>query len=314
MIALGSRGHQVYGIMKDFPSCFGESGVQVADSSPSSTNRAAAQNLVTCVYHYQSQGFSGFITVTWIKYLMAQGLSIGIENSTKECLGKVDIKPWLFSKRKGFKNLVVDSTTVDIHWDLSSAKFGSGPEPLEGFYLAIALNQELCLLLGDLQSEAYKKIDPAPFASKATFVARKEHIFGKRFYSSKAQFCGKGRLHDIRIEYDPTESFGKCLTIFIDRKAVLQVTHLKWKFRGNQTILVDGLSVEVYWDVHSWLFGGVVGNAIFLFRTHVPGEKPWVNRSPLEPSALSWKGWQRSKDTPSQSHGFSLVLCAWKNE
>ncbi|KAH6818830.1 hypothetical protein C2S51_002433 [Perilla frutescens var. frutescens] len=304
--------------MKDFPSCFGENGVQVADSSPSTTNRGAAasapQNLVACIYHYQSQAFSGFITVTWIKNLMAQALSIALDNSSNNCLAKVDIKPWLFSKRKGFKNIVVGTTKLDIYWDLSSAKFGSGPEPLEGFYLAIALNQQLCLLLGDLQSEAYKKIDPAPFASKATFVARKEHIFGKRLYNCKAQFRGKGRLHDVRIEYDPSESFGKGLTMFVDRKAVLQVTQLKWKFRGNQTILVDGVSVEVYWDVHGWLFDSVLGSAIFLFRTQVSGEKPWANRSPSEPSALRWKEWQRSKDTPSQTHGFSLVLCAWKSE
>lgn len=305
--------------MKDFPSCFGESGVQVADSSPSTANRAAAaasapQNLVACIYHYQSQAFSGFITVTWIKNLMAQALSIALDNASNDCLAKVDIKPWLFSKRKGFKNIVLDSTKLDIYWDLSSAKFGAGPEPLEGFYLAIALNQQLCLLLGDLQTEAYKKIDPSPLASKATFVARKEHIFGKRLYNCKAQFCGKGRLHDVRIEYDPSESFGKCLKMFIDRKAVLQVTQLKWKFRGNQTILVDGVSVEVYWDVHGWLFDSVVGSAIFLFRTQVSGEKPWANRSPSEPSALRWKDWQRSKDTPSHSHGFSLVLCAWKSE
>lgn len=303
--------------MKEFPSCFGENGVQVAyssssSSSSSSTNnnsRAAPQNLVTCVYRYQSRAFSGFITVTWIKHLMAQGLSIGIEDSTKESLCKVDIKPWLFSKRKGFKNVIVNSTTVDIHWDLSSAKFGPSPEPLEGFYLSIALDQELCLLLGDSPNKAYKKIDPIP---KATFVAKREHIFGKRSYNSKAQFYDKGKLHDIRIEYDPSESFGKCLIIYIDRKSVLQVTHLKWKFRGNQPILVDGLSVEVYWDVYSWLFDSVMGNAIFLFRT---GEKSWTDRSPFESHASKSAGRQRSyKDVDSLSHGFSLVLCAWKNE
>ncbi|XP_011079867.2 uncharacterized protein LOC105163276 [Sesamum indicum] len=307
--------------MKDFPSCFGESGVQVADSSSTSTNRAAAQNLVTCVYQYQSQGFSGFITVTWIKYLMGQGLSIGVENSRKESICKVDVKPWLFSKRKGFKNLALDSTTVDVHWDLSSAKFGSGPEPLEGFYLAVSLNQELCLLLGDLEHEACKRVDSIsiPVVQRATFVAKREHIFGKRLYSSKAQFCDNGKLHDIRIEYDPTESFDKCLVIYIDSKAVLQVTHLKWKFRGNQTILVDGISVEIYWDVHSWLFGTLDGNAIFLFRSRLPGDKSWSDRSPARlPSDLSCPGLQRSKDIDLQDHGFrswfyTCVMC-WKNE
>lgn len=302
--------------MKDFPSCFSESGVQVSDSSPSTTSKTAAppQNLVTCIYNYHTLSFSGSITVTWIKNLMAQALCIEVENSAKDSIGKVEIRPWLFSKRKGFKNMVIDSTKVDVYWDLSSAKFGSSPEPLEGFYIAIAVNQELCLLLGDLQSEAYKKIDPSPFASKATFIARKEHIFGKRLYNCKAQFCGKGRLHDVRIEFDPNESVGKCLRMFVDRKGVLEVTQLQWKFRGNQSILIDGVCVEVYWDVHGWLFDGVLGSAIFLFRTQVPGEKKWGARSPSEAPPSSFKDCQRWKDMASQSQGFSLVLCAWKNE
>ncbi|KAL8055037.1 hypothetical protein ABFX02_04G030200 [Erythranthe guttata] len=297
--------------MKEFPSCFGESGVQIASSS-SANNKSAAQNLVTCIYHYHSLPFSGFITVTWIKHIMAQGLTIGIENPAKQPLCKVEIKPWLFSKRKGSKNLVVNSTTVDIHWDLSCAKFGASPEPLEGFHLSVALNQELCLLLGDSPSGAHKRIDYSSLSlPKATFVAKREHIFGKKLYNSKAQFYDKGKMHDIRIEYDSSESFGKCLNMYIDRKEVLQVTHLKWKFRGNQSILVDGVSVEVYWDVYSWLFDSVVGNAIFLFRSHVAEKKLWSNRSPFEPFAL-----KRSRDNSdsSQGHGFSLVLCAWKNE
>ncbi|KAL1539755.1 hypothetical protein AAHA92_24202 [Salvia divinorum] len=248
---------QAYGMMKDFPSCFSENGVQVADSPPPTTARA--QNHVACIYHYNSQSFSGFITITWIKNLMAQAVSIAVENSASDSLGKVDIRPWLFSKRKGFKKMVVDSTKVDIYWDLSSAKFGSSPEPLEGFYLAIALNQELCLLVGDLQTEAYKKIDPSPF-EKSTFLGR---------------------------DY---------------RKVVLQVTHLQWKFRGNQTIFVDGVCVEVYWDVHGWLFDSVACSAVFLFRTQ-------AKAAPLEGS----EDWQRLKES-SHSHGFSLVLCAWKSE
>ncbi|KAG6400798.1 hypothetical protein SASPL_137641 [Salvia splendens] len=194
-----------------------------------------------------------------------QALSIAVENSANDSPGRVDIRTWPFSKRKGFKKMEVDSTKVDIYWDLSSAKFGSSPEPLEGFYLAIAINQEPCLLLGDSQTEAYKKmdIDPSPFAPKACFIARKEHIFGKRLYNSKAQFY---------------------------RKVVLQVTHLQWKFRGNQTILVDGVCVEVYWDVHGWLFDTAASSAIFLFRTHVPVAKA----GPLEGS----ENWQRLKESP----------------
>lgn len=232
--------------------------------------------------------------VTWIKHLMGQGLTVGIQNSTKESLCRADIKTWLFSKRKGFKNLISDSASVDIFWDLSSAKFGSGPEPLHGFYLAILVNQELRLLLGDQTNEAYRKIDsistPPCADSRAIFVAKKEHIFGKRLYNSKARFCDEGDVHDVRIEHDPDDSYDHCLAIYIDDKTMMQVARLKWNFRGNDTITVDGLLIEVYWDVHSWLYQSVVGNAVFLFRTGDPKHKT------------------------SAGSGFSLVLCVWKSE
>ncbi|CAI9774345.1 unnamed protein product [Fraxinus pennsylvanica] len=274
--------------MRDFPSCFGENGVQIADSSSSNATRAA-QNLVTCVYECQLKSISRFITITWTKYLMGQGFSVGIENSTK-----VDIKPWLFSKRKGFKNLEVGSNLIDIYWDLSSAKFGFGPEPLESFYVAVVFNQELILLLGDLQKQVYKKIDVSPFSCKAVFVAKREHIFGKKLYNSKAQFCDNGKVHNIRIELDSVGDKDPCLVISVDSKEMIRVTHLKWKFRGNTTILVEGFPVEVYWDVYSWLFGNVMGNAVFLFRTRLSteNEKFWTHQSRLpSPSVLNWDVW-----------------------
>ncbi|XP_073133619.1 uncharacterized protein [Henckelia pumila] len=280
--------------MKDFPSCFGESVIQIASSTQ--TAKSGAQNLVTCVYQYQSKSVSGFITVTWIKHLMGQlGLTVGIQNPTKQSLCRADIKTWLFSKRKGHKNLVSHSASLHIFWDLSSAKFGPGPEPLQGFYLAILVNQELRLLLGDLTNEAYKKIDiynssPSPTPSRAIFVAKKEHVFGKRLYNSKARFCDEGDVHDVRIEYDTTYDDDHCMAIYIDDKTVMRVARLKWNFRGNDTMTVDGVLIQVYWDVHSWLYQSVVGNAVFLFTSGDPNHKT------------------------SMASGFSLLLCAWKSQ
>lgn len=342
--------------MRDFPSCFNESGVQVADSSSSSSSSSlltgggrSTQNLVTSVYHCQLQGgFPCFITITWTKSLMGQaGVSVCIQNSNNQTLlCKFDVKPWLFSKRKGFRSLGIGgsiSTVIDIYWDFSSAKFASSsPEPLSGFYLAIGFDQELVLLLGDLEKEVHKKImknipnSISSYTNNAVFVAKREHIFGKKSYTSKAQFCDKGRIHDIQIEYcdaaaaetadDPS------LVIRIDSKAVMQVKRLKWKFRGNTTILVDGLPVEVYWDVHSWLFGGSVigggggggngGNAVFLFQTttsaassgggdSISADKLMLSGRSLPPGAsvINWSG------SASRTHlGFSLILYAWKNE
>ncbi|KAJ6405639.1 hypothetical protein OIU84_013570 [Salix udensis] len=298
--------------MRDFPSCFGESGVQVADSSSSSATKAA-QNLVTCVYQCKLRGRSCLITVSWTRNLMGQGFGVAIDDSTSRCLCKVDIKPWLFSKRKGYRNLEVDSDKVIIYWDLSNAKFGSGPEPLEGFYLAITFNQEMVLLLGDMK-EAYKKIEGDPVHSKANFIARREHIFGKKFYGAKAQFSAKGQIHDVTIECDTVDLKDPCLVIRIDSKMVMQVKRLKWKFRGNYTILVDGLPVEVFWDVHSWLFGNAMGNAVFMFQTCLSPEKLWTNQSIFDPSVLTWSSSQKLRDCQLQGLGFSLILYAWKND
>ncbi|KAF7153342.1 hypothetical protein RHMOL_Rhmol01G0361700 [Rhododendron molle] len=301
--------------MRDFPSCFGENGVQISDSSPSITTRTA-QNLVACVYKCGFSGISCLITITWTKNLMGQGLSVQIDDSTNQSLSRFDIKPWLFSKRKGSKNLEVNSSSIDIHWDLSSAKFGSGPEPLEGFYLAVVCDQEIVLLIGDLRKEAYKRIDATPNPSKAIFVAKRENIFGKKFYGAKAQFFEKGQTHSVSIECDTAGSSDPTLVIRIDSKAVMQVQRLRWKFRGNHTILVDGLPVEVLWDVHNWLFGNVVGDAIFMFQTCHSSEKYlWSSSESIsDQSILSWSCSQGVRDSQLQGLGFSLILCAWKNE
>jgi len=247
---------------------------------------------------------------------MGQGLSVGIDDLGNHCLCKVEIKPWLFSKRKGSKNLEVQSGKIDIFWDLSCAKFGSGPEPLEGFYLAVVFNKELVLLLGDLKKEACKKIDSdCAFSHGGTvFVAKREHIFGKKFYGAKAQFCDKGQVHDVTIECDTVGFNDPSLVIRIDSKTVMQVKRLKWKFRGNHTILVDGVPVEVFWDVHSWLFGNAIGNAVFMFQTCISSEKVWEAQSASDTTALTWASSQLFKDSQLQCFGFSLILYAWKHE
>lgn len=308
--------------MRDFPSCFGENGVQVADASSSSSGASMAatsatttrisQNLVSCVYQCRLRNFSCFvITFTWTKNLMGQNLCVQIDDSTHQCICKLEIKPWLFSKRRGFKNLEVGSKSIDIYWDLSAAKFGSSPEPIEGYYFAIVVNQDLILVLGDMEKEVHKKIDSSNFTPNVVFVSRREHICGKKVYSTRSRFCGKGQIHDVLIECDLMGTNDPFLLIHIDGKTMMQVKHLRWKFRGNYTILVDGLPVEVYWDVHNWLYGKLTGEAIFLFQTCFSAEKLWANQ--LISDASSWSNSFR-RDPHSQGLGFSLVLCAWKNE
>ncbi|CAN1132402.1 hypothetical protein LINPERHAP2_LOCUS6997 [Linum perenne] len=276
--------------MKDFPSCFGENGVQVADypsSSSSSSSSAAkpAQNVVTCIYQSRIRSRSCLITVAWSRTLMGrQGLAITIEDrSSNQCLCKVEIKPWLFTKRKGSRSI---ESEVDIFWDLSSAKFGSGPEPEQGFYVAVLVDRKMVLFLGDMKKEAYKKASLNSHGNAiaaSIFVAKKEHVFGKKVFATKARFQNEGRIHDLVLECDTIGVKDPCLVVKVDGRTVMQVKRLKWKFRGNGAMVVDGLEVEVLWDVHNWMFGGSVGNAVFMFRTSCETD----SRSSLLPWSFS---------------------------
>lgn len=247
--------------------------------------------------------------------MVGQGLVVGIDDySSNQSLCKVDIKPWLFSKRKGTKTLEAYSTLVDVYWDLSSAKFGSGPEPSEGFYVAVVIDRQMILLLGDLKKEAFKKTGASLAPSTAVFIARREHVFGKKIFATKAQFCDNGQVHDLVIECDSSGgTHDLCLVIRVDSKPTMQVKRLHWKFRGNQTILVDGLAVEVYWDVHDWLFGSGAAPASAIFMFNLSAEKSWVTHS--QNLGDAWSFSQTFLDSKSsRSLGFSLILHAWKNE
>ncbi|KAG0489114.1 hypothetical protein HPP92_007770 [Vanilla planifolia] len=284
--------------MRDFPSCFGENGVQVADASSNSSK--TSQNLVNCLYSAELSGRSCVISITWSRNMMGQGLNIGVDDSKNKSLCRVDIKPWLFSKRRGSKTTDAGNSKVDVFWDLTNAKFGSGPEPLEGFFVAVLFDLQIVLLLGDLVKEAHRRTNATPPASNALLLAKREHIFGKKVYSTKAQLRDRGRVHEIMIQSETAGSSDPCLEIRIDKKRVMQVKHLLWKFRGNQTILVDGLPVEVFWDVHNWLFDASTGNAVFMFQSSASTEK-----------TMPSQGLRESELRPV---GFSLILYAWKND
>ncbi|KAK1387786.1 Transcription activator like [Heracleum sosnowskyi] len=301
--------------MRDSLSCFGENGVQVSDTScSSSTVSKASQNLVTCTYQCKLVGKSCFITVCWSKNLMGHCLSVEIDDLFHKCLCKVDVKPSLFFKRKGFKCIDVNSCKIYVYWDFSIAKFGQGPEPVEGFYVGVVCKGEMVLVVGDLKKEALKKTGAVPSLFNSMFVSKKEHVFGKKVYGSKAQFSDNGQVHNLVIECDENGVDDPCLVVRLDSKPVMKVRHLRWKFRGNQTILVDGLPVEIFWDVHNWLFGTTLGNAVFMFQTCLSAEKLWTGETFLDTSERQWSCSQSFKESKVSGLGFCLTLYAWKNE
>lgn len=91
--------------------------------------------------------------------------------------------------------------------------------------------------------------------------------------------------------------------MLIDKKQVFEVKRLRWNFRGNQTIFLDGSVVDMMWDVYDWLFRPesaaetTAAVAAFMFRTR---------------RGLDSRLWLEEK-TKQEKPGFSLLIRARKN-
>ncbi|KAF7138348.1 hypothetical protein RHSIM_Rhsim07G0162600 [Rhododendron simsii] len=162
-------------------------------------------------------------------------------------------------------NTTTSPKTVHVFWDLSKAKFGSRPEPQSGYYIAAVVDGEMTLLAGDSPAEAYTKTRAHENPKKSQLmVLRREHVYGDKLYTTKADFGGKNR--DISIDFSRAGDDWR-LYFSVDNKRVLKIKHLKWKFRGNERVEVDGAHVNVSWDVYNWLFEeDDNGFALFMFR------------------------------------------------
>ncbi|MCO5591852.1 hypothetical protein L7F22_045845 [Adiantum nelumboides] len=325
------------------PSCFRDRGSHhhpspgmvdhsVSSGKPSHNSVKSVQNLVTCLYRTTIDGLSRIVSVTWCKSLMGQGLSVSFDYPSCKQRCSVDMKPWLFWKKQGCKSFVMGDERIEMLWDLSAAKYAWGPEPCESFYVVIACNNEVILMLGDMCKEALKKVNAQVPPSDVTLLSRKEHVYGKQLYTTKAQLSERGRAHDIAIECDVTaKKDASRLSVRVDKQVVIHVTSLMWNFRGNQKIQVDGVTVDVFWDVHNWLFKAEEEHAVFMFNTCAARPKgearlpsslncQHLNASAGKPHCVSdglWASvlqWPTSNMQEKEEQSFSLTLYAWNNE
>lgn len=233
------------------------------------TNKST-QNFVTCIHRAKLAGFFRNVTITWSKNLMGHSLYITVESPCEEethssC--KIDLKTWQFWGRKGMKSFRVDEKRVDIYWDLRSAKFSSSPEPNSDYYVAFVSEEEVVLLLGDQKKEAFKRTRKCPSLSEPALVQKKENIFAKKCFCTRT-ILGRGKKeHNIIIEF--ALSFNEPeMWISVDGTTAVRVVNLHWRFRGNETIEVDNVPVQIFWDVHDWLYSeqysvGLLGTFIF---------------------------------------------------
>uniref|UniRef100_A0A5B7BVL7 DUF868 domain-containing protein n=1 Tax=Davidia involucrata TaxID=16924 RepID=A0A5B7BVL7_DAVIN len=297
--------------MRNIATCYSEHAIKVSDSYCSGPSNQAylspnlipsIQNAVTCIYKTKLSTKKQFlITLTWCN-LIAQGFTIGISDDPSFPL-KFNTNSRHLRKIKGTKAFESCNSKIEVFWDLSAAKYDAGPEPVNGFYLVVLVDSELSLLLGDMDEELDVKkfiTDITDTDAKFLLVSRSEHFSGNTLYSTKAQFCDTGTCHDILIKFIGEEkgiTRNSVLTVCIDNKNVIQVKRLQWNFRGNQTIFVDGVLVDLMWDVHDWFFNPASGCAVFMFRTR---------------SGLDSRLWLEEKEQERRV-GFSLLICACKN-
>ncbi|CAK9180466.1 unnamed protein product [Ilex paraguariensis] len=237
-------------------------------------------NLATSLYHTDL----GLFALTWSRNLFGRSLHLHLlldhpsagasdydDNLSFPSLStpsfQLRIKPFIFWNRHGSKKLNINKPTsninIQIFWDLTRARFGPRPEPQSGFYIAVVIDGEMTLLVGDCHREAYAKTKATKPERNQVMVLRREHMYGIKLYTTKANIAGEER----EISIDCIHGDDPRLCFYVDNKRVLQIKHLKWKFRGNERIEVDGVQIQVSWDVYNWLFeDGEDGYALFMFR------------------------------------------------
>lgn len=277
-----------------------------------------AQSTVTCFYQANVAGFWRNVNVLWCKNLMNHSLHITVDNvegdSHYSC--KIDVKPWHFWSKKGYKTFEVEGNQVEVYWDLRSAKFSGSPEPCSDYYVALVSDEEVVLLLGDYKKKAYKRTKSRPALVDAMLLIKKENVFAKKSFSTKARFDEKRKESDIVVDSSTGGSNDPEMWISIDGIVLIHVKNLQWKFRGNQTVLVNKQPIQVFWDVHDWLFSGSgSGPGLFIFKPGPPeaeNEKDGSAVQGCESDGGSSVGYYSSLNIATFE--FCLVLYAYKIE
>jgi hypothetical protein len=277
-----------------------------------------AQSTVTCFYQTNVAGFWRNVTILWCKNLMNHSLHITVDSvggdSQFSC--KIDVKPWNFWSRKGYKTFEVEGNQVEVYWDLRCPKFTGSPEPTSDYYVALVSDEEVVLLLGDYKKKAYKRTKSRPALVDARLLVKKENVFAKKSFTTKAKFDEMRKENEIVIDsLTGSNTNDPEMWISIDGIVLLHVKNLQWKFRGNQTVMVDKQPVQVFWDVHDWLFSGSgAGPGLFIFKPGPVEAESEKEGGAVEGSESDDGSVPYSSSLSSATFEFCLVLYAYKIE
>ncbi|KAE8659412.1 calmodulin-binding receptor-like cytoplasmic kinase 1-like [Hibiscus syriacus] len=287
----------------------------IEETHPQVKNKSA-QATVTLMYQANIAGYMRSVTILWCKNVINHSLTIIINTAdgASQYSCKIDLKLWHFWCKKGYKSIKVEGHQVDVYWDLRSVNLNGSPEPTSDYYVALVADQEVVLLLGDYKKKAFKRTRCRPALVEPLLYYKKENVFAKKSFATRARFGEKQKEHDIVVESSTSGSKDPNMWISMDGFVLIHVRNLQWKFRGNQTVLVDKQPVQVMWDVHDWFFSSSgTGNGLFIF-TPVAAEAD----SDIEGSGHGGDSDTRtgsryySTGSPINTCEFSLCLYAWK--
>uniref|UniRef100_A0A7N0RA58 DUF868 family protein n=1 Tax=Kalanchoe fedtschenkoi TaxID=63787 RepID=A0A7N0RA58_KALFE len=271
----------------------------------------ASQSIVSCLHQASIGAYWRNVTIMWSKNLMNYSMSVVVDGNLTDTqyTCKVDLKPWHFWSKKGFKAFDVEGAEVEVYWDLRSAKFSTSPEPISDYYVALVSDGEVVLLLGDMKKKVFKRTKSRPALVHAVLCQKTEHVFAKRTFSTRAVLDQRQeKVYDIVVESSTIGHKDPEMWISIDGVVLIHVKNLQWKFRGNQTVMVNKQSVQVFWDVHDWLFVSPCdGHGMFIFK---PID------ADAETDAESANGSDRNYHSAfaKPSPDYCLFLYAWKIE
>ncbi|KAF4374405.1 uncharacterized protein LOC133034936 [Cannabis sativa] len=337
------------------PSCFSQPNTPT--SSTTTSSHVPNQNLITCIYQTQLCNSPTYLTLTWSKSTFTHSLTIYAPDLFSITIPLQPSTFSLFGARPGSKSIYLThqhSQKIKLYWDFTRAEFATNSaEPDSSFYVAITCNAKLEFFLGDLLDELTQRSGLVTRTQVLPIIpallSRREHVFGRRNYASRAMFLGS--KHEIGIECG-----GGTLKVKVDGETSLVVKRLAWKFRGNEKIYVGEIEVEFFWDVFNWVSNGNNGNGhgVFVFQVGDGGVWPEMvgpekrllrkslssatapagssasmaassSNSPSCSSVLQWAeessdGGRSSSSSSTRScstgsnGGFSLLLYAWRKD
>ncbi|KAJ6694184.1 hypothetical protein OIU85_004922 [Salix viminalis] len=242
------------------PACFSN------PTTLSSTSQVPHQNLVTCIYQTQLCNSPAYLTLTWSKSLFSHSLTIYAADSFSITISLYPSSFSFFRNKPGSKSLYLTHhhyQRIKLYWDFTRAEFShNSAEPESCFYIAISCDARLEFFLGDLYSELSRRsglVVTRQLGHEPALLSRREHVFGRESYVSRANFSGS--MHEIGIECS-----GGMLVVKVD----------------GEISLVIKEAVEFFWDVFNWinndsrssLGGAANGHGVFIFQVGDGGVWP----------------------------------------